>query len=84
MVKEKIDAAIVEAAFLDQAPDAGARLKEDMGLDSLNLVELIVGLEDTFGIQFDESDLDPQEILTVEDLYQLVAKYDREEPGYDI
>lgn len=82
-MREKIDAAIEEAAFLDEAPMPDARLKEDLGLDSLNLVELVVGFEDIFGIQFDESDLDPQEMQMVRDLYQLVAKY-MEESEYDI
>ena len=50
-------------------------LKEDIGLDSLSLVSVVVGLEEKFGIEFDESDLDPGKILQVKDLINLVEKY---------
>lgn len=50
-------------------------LKTDIGLDSLSLVAVIVGLEEKFGIEFDESDLDPGKIIRVQDLVELVEKY---------
>lgn len=50
-------------------------LKEDIGLDSLSLVSVVVGLEEKFGIEFNESDLDPVKILQVKDLIKLVEKY---------
>ena len=50
-------------------------LKEDIGLDSLSLVSVVVGLEEKFGIEFQESDLDPSEIAQVKDLVKLVEKY---------
>lgn len=50
-------------------------LKEDLGLDSLSLVSVIVGLEEKFSVQFDESDLDPSKIVQVKDLVRLVEKY---------
>ena len=34
----------------------GLRIKEDLGLDSLNMVELIVELEEKFNIEIDEGD----------------------------
>lgn len=49
-------------------------LKTDIGLDSLNLVSVIVGLEEKFGIEFNESDLDPSKIIRVKDLVELVEK----------
>ena len=51
------------------------RLKEDLGLDSLSLVAIIVGLEEKFQIQFDDSDLDPGTITDVKSLNMLVEKY---------
>lgn len=75
MVKEKLDEIIIEAVFLDGPPDFQAKLKEDLGFDSLSIVELIVKLEEVFCIQFDESDLDPQNIQKVEDVYQLLVRY---------
>ena len=54
---------------------AELELKTDIGLDSLSLVAVIVGLEEKFGIEFDESDLDPSKIIRVQDLVELVGKY---------
>lgn len=54
---------------------AEQKLKEDIGLDSLSLVAVIVGLEERFEIEFKESDLDPSKLLTVSDLVSLVEKY---------
>lgn len=50
-------------------------LKEDLGIDSLGMVTLLVLLEDAFSIEFDESDMDPFDIQTVEDVFELVQKY---------
>ena len=49
-------------------------LKTGIGLDSLSLVSVIVGLEEKFGIEFNESDLDPSKIIRVKDLVELVEK----------
>lgn len=54
---------------------AELELKTDIGLDSLSLVTVIVGLEEKFGIEFNESDLDPSKIIRVQDLVELVGKY---------
>ena len=54
---------------------AEQELKTDIGLDSLSLVAVIVGLEEKFGIEFNESDLDPSKIIRVQDLVELVGKY---------
>ena len=50
-------------------------LKEDCGLDSLSVVELIVALESGFEISFDDGDLDPAEIKTLGDVVALTEKY---------
>ena len=50
-------------------------LKADLGFDSLSLVAVVVGLEEKFGIEFNESDLDPSKIIPVGDLIELVEKY---------
>ena len=50
-------------------------LKEDLGIDSLGMVTLLVLLEDAFSIEFDESDMDPFDIQTVEDVFTLMQKY---------
>jgi len=62
-------------SILDKVPLASAQLKDDLGFDSLRLVELILAIEDGLSIEIDESDLDPSQIMTVDDLYKLIKKY---------
>ena len=50
-------------------------LREDLGMDSLGMVTLLVLLEDAFNVEFDESDMDPFDIQTVEDVFELVQRY---------
>ncbi len=47
-----------------------ARFGDDLDADSLDLVELVMALEETFGISVDESELDG--IETVGQAYDLV------------
>ena len=56
-------------------PDNDASLKDDLGLDSLALVALIVNIEDVMGIQLDDSDLSPEDLLTVRDVLELIERY---------
>lgn len=46
-----------------------------LGIDSLKSVELIVKLEEHFGIAFDDSDLDPEKLTTVQTVIELINKY---------
>lgn len=71
--KEIINAIITEKRFSDTIA-ADMKLSEDLGFDSLSLVELIVDLEDRFDIEIDESDLDPSQLKTVAQIYSLVDK----------
>lgn len=50
------------------------RLKEDLGIDSLRLVELLVAIEEDLNVMFDEADLDPGKIATVQDIIVLINK----------
>ena len=49
----------------------GARFKEDLDADSLDLVELVMALEESFDITVDESELEG--IETVEQAFNLVT-----------
>ena len=51
------------------------RLQEDLGLDSLMMVTMLVEIEDIFGIELDETDMNPFELSTVQNVIDMVAKY---------
>lgn len=50
-------------------------LQYDIGLDSLAMVMLLVSIEDTFGFELNESDMNPFDLVTVNDVINLVRKY---------
>ena len=48
----------------------------EIGIDSLMTVELLIRIEEKLGIVFDEADLDPETLSTVESIMNLVALYE--------
>ena len=50
---QKVDRVLMNLSFQDIVREE-QRLKEDLGFDSLKMVEVIVALEDAFGIEIDE------------------------------
>ena len=58
-----------------QQIEHSARLQEDMGLDSLNMVTLLLEVEDAFEIELEEKDMNPFELIKVEDVIELVERY---------
>lgn len=69
---EKFKECAVEV--LQVAPEqvkADARFADDLDADSLDLVELVMALEESFGITIPESDLEGVE--TVEQAFKLVT-----------
>ena len=59
---------IVERLFLPVEPaalDADAPLMQTYGIDSVSLLELVVGLEETFGITLDDGDFSIKNFTTV-------------------
>lgn len=73
-MKEIVNEILREKSFCEDIT-LELKLNEDLGLDSLNMVELMVELEDKFNIEIDESDLDPAALQTVDQIYALVSKY---------
>ena len=49
-------------------------IKNDLGLDSLKLVIMLLNIEEEFSIELDESDMNPYDYETVEDIINLVKK----------
>ena len=50
-------------------------LQKDIGLDSLQMVTLLLILEEKFQIVLDESDMNPFDLITVWHIVNLVEKY---------
>ena len=50
-------------------------LIENLGLDSLSLVELLLETEEHFEIVFEESDMNPYDLKNVADYIALIMKY---------
>ena len=57
------------------SPERGQLLREDLGVDSLRLVEILVALEEAFGITLTEEELDPESFQKVDDLYVLLERH---------
>lgn len=51
------------------------KLQEDLGLDSLQMVTLLMMLEENFRITLDESDMNPFDLINVCHVVDLVKKY---------
>ena len=53
----------------------GDELQADLGLDSLQMVMLIMMLEENFEILLDEADMNPFDLINVRHVVNLVEKY---------
>lgn len=72
--EERINGVLRDHTWCD-SPERGQRLREDLGIDSLRLVEILVAVEETFGITLTEDELAPELFQKVDDLYALVERH---------
>ncbi|MCD8069617.1 MAG: acyl carrier protein [Lachnospiraceae bacterium] len=69
---EKVKKIIVDTLAVDEEKvTMEASLKDDLGIDSLDSVELSMNLEDEFGVQIEEEKL--AEFVTVGDIVNYLA-----------
>ena len=76
-LKSQIKRMIVERLFLDVAPDQiadDAPLMETYDIDSVALFELVVGLEDEFGVTMDDTDFQVDAFRTVNSIAAFVQE----------
>jgi acyl carrier protein len=72
-VDEKVKSIIVEQLQVDEAEvTPGASFQEDLGADSLDVVELVMQFEEAFDIQI--PDEDAEKIKTVKDATDYIEK----------
>lgn len=76
-IEIKIKKVLAEAfnqTFEEGMPDLSLLLK-DIGVNSLSYVKIIVALESAFDIEFEDSDLNYEQNMTVNDVVNLTKKY---------
>ncbi|MBS1947459.1 MAG: acyl carrier protein [Bacteroidetes bacterium] len=72
-IVEKINSFLVEEFEVDPAKiNPGASLKETLGLDSLDYIDLVVVIENNFGIKVDPVDF--VDLVTFQDFYDYITK----------
>ncbi len=73
-MQDKIRSIIASKLGLDEAEITPEKsLSNDLGADSLDVVELSMELEREFNLKFEDSDT--EKIETVADLYKLIEEY---------
>ncbi len=77
METDKIDKIIEETSPIGGEIHKNSKLKDDLGIDSMRLVELLVSLEEEFSTEFALSDLNVKNFAVVNDVYKLLNKYTR-------
>ena len=71
-IEDKVKSIIVSQLGVEEAAvTSNAKFIEDLGADSLDIVELVMAMEETFGI--DIPDDDAENIKTVEDALTFVG-----------
>lgn len=55
--------------------DSRMTLQDELALDSLSMVALLIEIEEAFGIELDEADMNPYDLNTVQDVINMVDKY---------
>lgn len=70
---EKVIAVLADKLSKDESEiTVTSNIKEDLGADSLDMVEVIMGLEDEFGIEI--ADEDAAKIATVGDIVAYITE----------
>jgi acyl carrier protein len=79
-VEEKVKQIIVEQLQVDEAEvTPGASFQEDLGADSLDVVELVMQFEEAFDLEI--PDEDAEKIKTVKDAIEYIEKHEKSPKG---
>ena len=73
-IYEKVNAFLVEDLEIEEDKINGsARLKEDLGIDSLEVVDVVVLVEDQFGYKMKPEDF--RTLVTLDDFCQFIQQH---------
>ena len=67
-IEDDVKQIIIERCFLTLSPDDIGNeddLMEQVGLDSVQILEIVVGLEEVFGITFEDADFEIENFANV-------------------
>ena len=71
-IQEKVNAFLVDELEIDESKiEDGTRLKEDLGIDSLEVVDVIVLVEEEFGFKMSREDF--RDLKTYGQFCQFIA-----------
>ena len=74
MLSDKVKKALAEQLMLDEADiKTEGRLVEDLGADSLDLVQLLILLEKEYSVTFEEEEI--KDVKTVGDIIGFLEKH---------
>ncbi len=74
MLSDKVKKALAEQLMLDEADiKTESRLVEDLGADSLDLVQLLILLEKEYSVTFEEEEI--KDVKTVGDIIGFLEKH---------
>lgn len=76
-VKDRVKRVLTREGMVDCRPDEvddRADLIGDIGMDSIQVIEFVVGLETEFGVSFAEEDIDLDVLRNVESVVAFVRK----------
>ena len=71
---EKISEILSELTGIDSINTKDS-LQADLGLNSIQMVTLLIMIEDTFGIFLNEEDMNPYDLVYVYQVIDMVKKY---------
>lgn len=73
-IEEKVKGILCELSG-EESIENSSTLQGDLALDSLMMVTVLVEIEEVFGIELDEADMNPFDLSTVQSVIDMVAKY---------
>lgn len=73
-IEEKVKGILCELSG-EETVENSSTLQEDLTLDSLMMVTMLVEIEEVFGIELDEEDMNPFDLGNVQSVIDLVSKY---------